>query len=56
MDIKKQQKQLNHFKRNLKQLQLKIESLQNKEENLEQYIYMIECEMTETEPNNTDEE
>jgi len=56
MDFKKQEKQLNHLKRSLYQLRNKIESLQNKEENLEQMIYLIECEITGTKPINEDEE
>lgn len=56
MDFKKQEKQLNHLKRSLFQLRNKIELLLNKEENLEQMIYLIECEITETKPNEEAEE
>lgn len=56
MDFKKQEKQLNHLKRSLFQLRNKIELLLNKEENLEQMIYLIECEITGTKPIIEDEE
>ena len=45
---KKLEKKLFNMKNNLLKLQEKIDFLQSKEQNLEQYIYELECEITET--------
>ena len=44
----KLEKKLFSMKNNLLKLQEKIDLLQSKEENLQQYIYELECQLTET--------
>ena len=56
MDNKKLERKLFNLKKQLAKIQSHIERLQLIEEAIEQDIYMLESELTETIPNNSEDE
>ena len=56
MDNKKLERKLFNLQKQLSKIQIQIERLQSVEENIEDNIYLLESELTETIPNNSDSE